>query len=137
MPRPGQNNLLYTPVSLFGAASKAEQKHLTVLVHLAASDLTRLQETIVRTSSLFSSQILAGQLILIGAAPDASPTVDGTTDSARSGESYFKQSRDHALLRSFATNLSDYFLVLEDNVFCAPTFVNHMLWHSNTTRPDP
>lgn len=102
MPRPGQNNLLYTLVSSFRAASKAEQKHLSVLVHLAVSDLTRLQETIVRTSSLFSSQISAGQLILIGAALDASPTVAGTTDSALSGESYFKQSTDHAFLRSFA-----------------------------------
>ncbi|XP_017380804.2 alpha-1,3-mannosyl-glycoprotein 4-beta-N-acetylglucosaminyltransferase-like protein MGAT4E [Cebus imitator] len=120
------SSLLYTLVSLFRVSSKAEQKRLTVLVHLADSDLTWLRETVAHISSLFSPQILEGQLLLIHAPSDAYPTVDSVRDEAFRGEFYSKQNIDHAFLMSFATKLSDYFLLIEDNVFIAPNFVTHI-----------
>ncbi|KAL4700200.1 hypothetical protein H8957_000193, partial [Semnopithecus entellus] len=126
-----RSSLLYTLVSLFRVSSKAEQKHLTVLVHLADSDLTWLRETVAHISSLFSPQILKGQLLMIHAPSDAYPTVDSVRDEAFRGEFYSKQNVDHAFLMSFATKLSDYFLLIEDNAFFAPNFVTHI--HSRVT----
>lgn len=137
VPRPDQNSLSYTLLSLFRATSKIEQKRLTVLVHLADSDLTWLRETTVHISSLFSPQILAGQLLLIHAPSDIYPTVDDVRDKDTQAEFYSKQNIDHAFLMSFATKLSDYFLLLEDNAFCAPNFVTHIHWKVNTMRSDP
>lgn len=137
VPRPDQNSLSYTLLSLFRATSKIEQKRLTVLVHLADSDLTWLRETTVHISSLFSPQILAGQLLLIHAPSDIYPTVDDVRDKATQAEFYSKQNIDHAFLMSFATKLSDYFLLLEDNAFCAPNFVTHIHWKVNAMRSDP
>ncbi|XP_037662138.1 alpha-1,3-mannosyl-glycoprotein 4-beta-N-acetylglucosaminyltransferase-like protein MGAT4E [Choloepus didactylus] len=132
--RPDRSSLSNTLISLFRASSRAEKKHFTVLVHLADSDLTWLRETIEHISSLFSSQILAGQLLLIHAPSDAYPTVDGIRDDAYHGVFYPKQNVDHAFLMSFATNLSDYFLLIEDNVFCAPNFVTHIHWKVTTMK---
>ncbi|XP_077013544.1 alpha-1,3-mannosyl-glycoprotein 4-beta-N-acetylglucosaminyltransferase-like protein MGAT4E isoform X2 [Tamandua tetradactyla] len=124
--RPDGSSLLHTLISLFRASSRAEQKHFTVLVHLAYSDVTWLRETVAHISSLFSPQILAGQLLLIHAPSDVYPTVDGIREDAYRGVFYPKQNVDYAFLMSFATNLSDYFLLIEDNVFCAPNFVTHI-----------
>ncbi|XP_073740597.1 alpha-1,3-mannosyl-glycoprotein 4-beta-N-acetylglucosaminyltransferase-like protein MGAT4E [Callorhinus ursinus] len=137
VPQPDQRSLLYTLVSLFRASSKIEQKRLTVLVHLAHSDLTRLRETVLHISTLFSPQILAGQLLLIHAPPDAYPSMDDMRKEAHHGEFYSKQNIDHAFLMSFATRLSEYFLLLEDNVFSAPNFITHIHWKVNTMRSNP
>ncbi|XP_077934795.1 alpha-1,3-mannosyl-glycoprotein 4-beta-N-acetylglucosaminyltransferase-like protein MGAT4E [Halichoerus grypus] len=114
-----------------------QQKRLTVLVHLAHSDLTGLRETVLHISTLFSPQILAGQLLLIHAPPDAYPSVDDMRNEAHHGEFYSKQNIDHAFLMSFATGLSEYFLLLEDNVFSAPNFITHIHWKVNTMRSNP
>ncbi|XP_027975905.1 alpha-1,3-mannosyl-glycoprotein 4-beta-N-acetylglucosaminyltransferase-like protein MGAT4E [Eumetopias jubatus] len=137
VPQPDQRSLLYTLVSLFRASSKIEQKRLTVLVHLAHSDLARLRETVLHISTLFSPQILAGQLLLIHAPPDAYPSMDDMRKEAHHGEFYSKQNIDHAFLMSFATRLSEYFLLLEDNVFSAPDFITHIHWKVNTMRSNP
>ncbi|XP_004700146.2 alpha-1,3-mannosyl-glycoprotein 4-beta-N-acetylglucosaminyltransferase-like protein MGAT4E [Echinops telfairi] len=123
---PNGSNLLSTLDSLFRASSEADQKHFTVLVHLADSDLTWLNKTVDGILNLFSSQILARQLLLIHAPPDVYPPVDGTRDDGVPREFYSKQNVDHAFLMSYAANLSDYFLLLADNVFCGPKFVNHI-----------
>ncbi|XP_043424082.1 alpha-1,3-mannosyl-glycoprotein 4-beta-N-acetylglucosaminyltransferase-like protein MGAT4E [Prionailurus bengalensis] len=137
VPRPDQSGLLYTLVSLFRASSKIEQKRLTVLVHLAHSDLTGLRETIAHISTLFSPQILSGKLLLIHAPSDAYRTTDDTRKEAHSGEFYSKRNRDHAFLMSFAAKLSEYFLLLEDSVLCAPNFITHIHWKVDTMRSDP
>ncbi|XP_064129059.1 alpha-1,3-mannosyl-glycoprotein 4-beta-N-acetylglucosaminyltransferase-like protein MGAT4E [Loxodonta africana] len=132
-----ESNLLYTLDSLFRTSSKAEQKHFTVLIHLADSDLTWLGETVARISSLFSPEILAGQLLLIHAPSDAYPPVDGIRNNTYSGEFYSKQNVDHAFLMSYASNLSDYFLLLDDNVFCGPNFVSHIKWKVTNMNSKP
>ncbi|KAG8518050.1 Alpha-1,3-mannosyl-glycoprotein 4-beta-N-acetylglucosaminyltransferase-like protein MGAT4E [Galemys pyrenaicus] len=132
-----QSSLLFTLVSLFRASSKTEQKRLTVLVHLADSDVTWLRETVVHISKLFSAQILAGQLLLIHAPPDAYPAVEDDGAGAHRRNFYSKQNVDHAFLVSFAAKLSDYFLLLDDNVFCAPNFVSHIRWKVNTLVSKP
>lgn len=121
-----QSGLLYTLVSLYQASSPGEEKQLTVLIHLADSDLPWLKETIAQISRLFSPQILAGRLLLIHAPSEAYPAVDSTRSEAKRGEFYSKQNVDHAFLMSFATNLSTYFLLIEESVFCSPNFVTQI-----------
>ncbi|XP_059731184.1 alpha-1,3-mannosyl-glycoprotein 4-beta-N-acetylglucosaminyltransferase-like protein MGAT4E isoform X3 [Bos taurus] len=135
-PRPGPDpsGLLYTLLSVFRATSKVEQKRLTVLVHLAGADPAWLAETVLNISSLFSPQILAGQLLLIHAPPDAYPPA-GAGASGR--ELYSEQNVDHAFLMSSAWKLSEYFLLLEDNAFCAPNFISHVQWKVDTLRSQP
>ncbi|KAM9212082.1 alpha-1,3-mannosyl-glycoprotein 4-beta-N-acetylglucosaminyltransferase-like protein MGAT4E [Dugong dugon] len=135
--RPEGSNLFYTLDSLFRASSKAEQKHFIVLIHLADSDLTWLRETVARISSLFSPEILAGQLLLIHAPSDAYPPVGGIRNDTYPGEFYSKQNVDHAFLMSYATNLSDYFLLIDDNVFCSPNFVSHIRWKVTNMNSNP
>ncbi|XP_054432466.1 alpha-1,3-mannosyl-glycoprotein 4-beta-N-acetylglucosaminyltransferase-like protein MGAT4E [Pteronotus mesoamericanus] len=132
VPGPDRRALLYTLVSLFRASARAEQKRVTVLVHLADSDRAWLQETVARISSLFRSQILAGQLLLIHAPPDAY-----SADRAWSGDALSRQNVAHAFLLSFATRLSHYFLLLEDNAVCAPGFVTRLREKVGRTGPAP
>nr|XP_023422861.1 alpha-1,3-mannosyl-glycoprotein 4-beta-N-acetylglucosaminyltransferase-like protein MGAT4E [Cavia porcellus] len=127
--RQDPNSLLYTLASLYGSSSAAEQKRLTVLVHLADSDLAWLKDTTARISSLYHTHILAGQLLLIHAPPDAYP--------AQVGEGHSKQNVDHAFLMSFAARLSDYFLLIGEGVFCAPNFVTHIYSKVMTLNPSP
>ncbi|XP_048214197.1 alpha-1,3-mannosyl-glycoprotein 4-beta-N-acetylglucosaminyltransferase-like protein MGAT4E [Perognathus longimembris pacificus] len=130
-----QGNLLNTLASLYRACSPAEKKQLTVLVHLADANFTWLQKTVAHISRLYSSQILAGKLLLIHAPPDAYPTVEGTQNETSQGQFYSKQNTDYAFLMSFARNLSTYFLLIEDNVFCAPNFVTHIYSTVATMKP--
>uniref|UniRef100_A0A8C3YFM1 Alpha-1,3-mannosyl-glycoprotein 4-beta-N-acetylglucosaminyltransferase-like protein MGAT4E n=1 Tax=Catagonus wagneri TaxID=51154 RepID=A0A8C3YFM1_9CETA len=132
-----RSSLLSTLLSLFRATSKAEQQHLTVLVHLADPDPTELRETVFQISSLFSPQLLAGRLLLIHAPPDAYPKAEGIRGLARAPDLFSRQNVDHAYLVSFAAGLSEYFLLLDDNAFCAPSFVSHIQWKVDTAKSDP
>lgn len=114
-PGPDPHGLLHTLGSVFRASSRAEQKQLTVLVHLADSDPAWLQKTVARISSLFGPQILAGRLLLTHAPPDA----HGAAGPAR-------ETADHAFLLSSAAGLSDYFLLLRDGASCAPGFLTRV-----------
>ncbi|XP_055274753.1 alpha-1,3-mannosyl-glycoprotein 4-beta-N-acetylglucosaminyltransferase-like protein MGAT4E [Moschus berezovskii] len=138
-PRPGSDTggLLHTLLSVFRATSKAEQKRLTVLVHLAGADPAWLGETVLHLSSLFSPQILAGQLLLIHAPPEAYPPAGARGAGASGPELNAEQNVDHAFLMSSASKLSEYFLLLEDNAFCAPNFISHVQWKVDTLRYQP
>nr|KAF6399896.1 hypothetical protein HJG59_012199 [Molossus molossus] len=136
VPGPNRNSLSHTLVSLFRASSKAKRRQLTVVVHLADSNLTWLRETVVQMAHLFSPQILAGQLILIHAPADAYPALGDVRDEAYQGEVYSKQNVDHAFLLSFAAKRSHYFLLLEDDVFCAPSFMSHIRQKVNAMSSD-
>ncbi|KAL1775530.1 alpha-1,3-mannosyl-glycoprotein 4-beta-N-acetylglucosaminyltransferase MGAT4E isoform X1 [Sigmodon hispidus] len=131
--RPGQGGLLDTLASLYHASSIAEQKQMTVVVHLADSNSTWLKKTVLHISSLYSSQILTGQLLLIHAPSDVYYTMNILQNKPgvnnlqnEQGKIYSKQNVDHAFLMSFASKLSMYFLLIEDDVFCAPNFVTHI-----------
>ncbi|XP_057586016.1 alpha-1,3-mannosyl-glycoprotein 4-beta-N-acetylglucosaminyltransferase-like protein MGAT4E isoform X2 [Hippopotamus amphibius kiboko] len=136
-PQPDGSGLLHTLLSVFRAASKVEQKRLTVLVHLAGADLAWRRETVLHASSLFSPQILAGQLLLVHAPPEAYPAEGGTRARACCREPDSAQNVDHAFLVSFATELSEYFLLLEDNAFCAPNFISHVQRKVDALRSQP
>ncbi|XP_055454052.1 alpha-1,3-mannosyl-glycoprotein 4-beta-N-acetylglucosaminyltransferase-like protein MGAT4E [Psammomys obesus] len=131
----GHRGLLDTLASLYRVLSTAEQKQITVLVHLADSDPSWLRNTVLHISSLYRSQILTGHLLLIHAPSSAYPTVNSVQKISQ-GHIYSKQNVDHAFLMSFATKLSTYFLLIEDDVFCAPNFVNHIRSKVTNRKPN-
>ncbi|XP_042537856.1 alpha-1,3-mannosyl-glycoprotein 4-beta-N-acetylglucosaminyltransferase-like protein MGAT4E [Dipodomys spectabilis] len=117
------NYLLDTLKSLFQASSKYELEHPLVLVLLSDSDPQWLSQTVAKISNLFTWFIEAQELLVVHGLLRGSlvRTVD---DGSPCGELYSKQRADFALLMNFANNLSDYFLLLEDNVYCTSGFVS-------------
>ncbi|XP_072504281.1 alpha-1,3-mannosyl-glycoprotein 4-beta-N-acetylglucosaminyltransferase-like protein MGAT4E [Notamacropus eugenii] len=119
--------LVKTLRSVFKVSSKNELRHITVLVHLADSDPDWLNETVSIIISHFTSQILQGQLLVIHA-PSAAyqhlwyqPYKVFNFSDIKTFQS--KQMLDYAFLMSFAANLSEYFLMIEDNIRSTRHFV--------------
>ncbi|XP_051003391.1 alpha-1,3-mannosyl-glycoprotein 4-beta-N-acetylglucosaminyltransferase-like protein MGAT4E [Acomys russatus] len=133
--RQGQGGLLDTLASLYQVSSTAEQEQIIVLIHLADSDPSWLRKTVLDISSLYGAQILTGQLLLIHAPSEVYPPVTAVQNETSQQQTYSKENVAHAFLMSFATKLSTYFLLIEDNVFCAPNFVSHI--HSKVTNRKP
>ncbi|XP_037662121.1 alpha-1,3-mannosyl-glycoprotein 4-beta-N-acetylglucosaminyltransferase-like protein MGAT4E [Choloepus didactylus] len=129
--RPRGSDLLSTLQSLFHASSEPELKYITVLVHLSDPDPEWLSQTVANISSLFKQHIEAQKLLVIhGFLNDPSLPEDlNNTNHFSSCEAlYFRQKADYALLMNFASNLSDYFLMIGDDVHFAPKFVYAIYW---------
>ncbi|XP_043856053.1 alpha-1,3-mannosyl-glycoprotein 4-beta-N-acetylglucosaminyltransferase-like protein MGAT4E [Dromiciops gliroides] len=127
MQSPTGKYLMSTLRSVFKVSSNYELRHITVLVHLADPDPYWLNETVSIIISLFTPQILRGQLIVIHA-PSAAyqhlwsqPHIVFNFSDVKTFRS--KQMLDYAFLMSFAANLSDYFLMIKDDIRCTPNFV--------------
>ncbi|XP_007481230.1 alpha-1,3-mannosyl-glycoprotein 4-beta-N-acetylglucosaminyltransferase C-like isoform X1 [Monodelphis domestica] len=128
--------LLSTLQSVFNASSKVELRYFTVLLHLSSPDSDSLKQMILNINKLFALQIQAGQLLVIH-----TPLVPyHTLRTLRTNISeslvspvLFKQIVDYAFLMNFATNLSNYFLLMEDNIHCSSNFITNikralMIW---------
>ncbi|XP_037662112.1 alpha-1,3-mannosyl-glycoprotein 4-beta-N-acetylglucosaminyltransferase-like protein MGAT4E [Choloepus didactylus] len=128
--RPRGSDLLSTLQSLFHASSEPELKYITVLVHLSDPDPEWLSQTVANISSLFKQHIEAQKLLVIhGLLNDSLPEDLNNTNHFSSCEAlYFRQKADYALLMNFASNLSDYFLMIGDDVHFAPKFVYAIYW---------
>uniref|UniRef100_A0A4X2K1L2 MGAT4 conserved region domain-containing protein n=1 Tax=Vombatus ursinus TaxID=29139 RepID=A0A4X2K1L2_VOMUR len=141
MQSPTGRYLMSTLRSVFRVSSKNELKHITVLVHLADSDPDWLNETVSTIVSHFTPQILRGQLLVIHA-PSAAyqhlwaqPYTVFNFSDIKSFQS--KQMLDYAFLMSFAANLSDYFLMIEDNIWCTRHFVTTILQELEARKDKP
>lgn len=116
--------------SLFFASSSSERKHFTVLVHLAGPDPKWLVQMIYNLSTMFQPHIQARELVVITTPltsylplKDLKVTFD---DPPGHTAVHSKQNMDYAFLMNFATQHSDYFLMIEDDVKCAPGFVTQI-----------
>uniref|UniRef100_A0A8I4A3X2 MGAT4 conserved region domain-containing protein n=1 Tax=Callithrix jacchus TaxID=9483 RepID=A0A8I4A3X2_CALJA len=121
--RPRGSYLLDTLQSMFQASSESELEYIVVLVYLSGPDPEWLGKTAANISGLFTTQIGAGKLLVIHS---GSPLPGGLSDINHLSPCealYSRQKVDHALLMNFASNLSDYFLLLEDHIHCTPKFV--------------
>ncbi|XP_069315608.1 alpha-1,3-mannosyl-glycoprotein 4-beta-N-acetylglucosaminyltransferase C-like [Eulemur rufifrons] len=128
--RPRGSYLLDTLQSLFFASSLSEQKHFIVLVQLADPDPKWLDQMISNISTLFKSYVQARQLVVITTPLKSYLTLKGLKKYFNDTPTYVvfhsKQNMDYAFLMNFATNHSDYFLMIEDDVKCAPGFVTQI-----------
>ncbi|KAF5915748.1 hypothetical protein HPG69_011561 [Diceros bicornis minor] len=130
VPRPRGSYLLDTLQSLFFASSSSEQKHFIVLVHLADPDPKWLDQMSANISTLFKPYIHARQLVVINTPLKSYLSLKDLKKNLKDTPAYVafhsKQSMDYAFLMNFATNHSDYFLMIADDVKCAPGFVTQI-----------
>ncbi|XP_035578081.1 alpha-1,3-mannosyl-glycoprotein 4-beta-N-acetylglucosaminyltransferase C-like [Zalophus californianus] len=127
---PSGSYLLDTLQSLFFASSTSEQKHFIVLVHLADPDPKWLGQMISSISTLFKPYIQTRQLVVINTPLKNYLLLKDLKKNFHTTPAYeafhSKQNMDYAFLMNFATNHSDYFLMIEDDVKCAPGFVTQI-----------
>ncbi|XP_074164947.1 alpha-1,6-mannosyl-glycoprotein 4-beta-N-acetylglucosaminyltransferase-like [Sminthopsis crassicaudata] len=119
-------HLMHTLQSVFKSSSKRELMYFTVVVHLSDADPDSLRQRSFNISRIFSPQILRGQLLMIHTPLAAYSSLENLkTNMSESflNPTLFKQIADIAFLMNFAANLSDYFLMIEDNIHCAPHFI--------------
>ncbi|XP_043342087.1 alpha-1,3-mannosyl-glycoprotein 4-beta-N-acetylglucosaminyltransferase-like protein MGAT4E isoform X1 [Cervus canadensis] len=124
---PHESRLLDTLRSLFQASSGPELDRVVVLVSLSDSDPERLSQTVANISDLFRTHIEARQLLVVQGQLGGPPPLGTLRPEDRPSPCealYSAQKADHALLMNFAANLSEYFLMLDDQVRCMPKFIS-------------
>lgn len=126
-PKPLKNYLPSTLESLFQSPSEPQMEQVVVLVYLVPLDLQWLRKMVIDVKNLFRKQIDAHKLLLIRGqfrGPHLLKSLTNTSCEAI----YSRQNSAYALLMNFAANLSDHFLILEDNVHCDSKFVPSVIW---------
>ncbi|XP_021489448.1 alpha-1,3-mannosyl-glycoprotein 4-beta-N-acetylglucosaminyltransferase-like protein MGAT4E [Meriones unguiculatus] len=119
--------LLDTLKSLFEASSEQDLEYMLVLVLLSGTDPQWLNETAANISGLFRPHIEFGNLMVVHGLFGGS-LAKSRNHTSPCGKLYSRQKTSSVLLMNFAQNFSDYFLLLEDNVRCAPRFLADIYW---------
>ncbi|XP_031239085.1 alpha-1,3-mannosyl-glycoprotein 4-beta-N-acetylglucosaminyltransferase-like protein MGAT4E isoform X2 [Mastomys coucha] len=119
--------LLETMTSLFQASSEQDLEYMLILVLLSDMDPKWLNQTVANISSLFMPQIESGKLLVVHGLLGGS-RAESRNHTSPCGELYSRQKTSFALLMNFARNLSEYFLLLGDNVQSAPRFLSDIFW---------
>ncbi|NXF13654.1 MGT4C acetylglucosaminyltransferase, partial [Smithornis capensis] len=125
--RPRGFYLLDTLQSLFSQSTEEELQEMVVVVHLADADPSWNVRVAISVAQKFAHQILLGRLLLIHAPHELYPTLEGLKRNFNDPEERVrfrsKQNVDYAFLLAFAANLSSYYLMIEDDVWCARSFL--------------
>ncbi|KAM5237800.1 alpha-1,6-mannosyl-glycoprotein 4-beta-N-acetylglucosaminyltransferase-like [Ctenodactylus gundi] len=121
--RPHGSYLLDTLKSLFQASLGLDLEYFVVLVHLSDADPEWLRQTVANVSELFASYIRAQKLLVIHGLLGGSPQ-GASYHFSPCQKLYSKQKADYALLVHFASNLSEYLLLMDDNIQCTPKFAS-------------
>lgn len=125
--RPRGYYLPATLQSLFKQSTEEELQEMVVVVHLADADLSWNARVAASIAQKFARHILQGRLLLIHAPHESYPTLEGLkrnyNDPEKRVKFRSKQNVDYAFLFAFATNLSSYYLMIEDDVWCAKSFL--------------
>lgn len=98
-----------------------------VVVHLADFDLVWCENLVQEITRKFAHHIIAGRLLVIQAPEEYYPSLDGLKRNYNDPEDRVrfrsKQNVDYAFLLNFCTNLSDFYMMLEDDVRCSRNFL--------------
>ncbi|KAE8615301.1 hypothetical protein XENTR_v10008472 [Xenopus tropicalis] len=121
------NYLLETIKSIFEQSSYEELKEIMVVVHLAEFDSTWCENIVQDISRKFSHHIIAGKLTIIHTPVEFYPMLEGLKRNYNDPDDRVKfrskQNVDYAFLLNFCANLSDYYVMLEDDVRCSRNFL--------------
>ncbi|XP_056138301.1 alpha-1,3-mannosyl-glycoprotein 4-beta-N-acetylglucosaminyltransferase C-like [Lampris incognitus] len=121
------NYLLETIKSIFDQSSYEELKEIVVVVHLADFDLVWCENLVQEITRKFAHHIIAGRLLVIHAPEEYYPSLDGLKRNYNDPEDRVrfrsKQNVDYAFLLNFCTNLSHFYMMLEDDVHCSRNFL--------------
>ncbi|OPJ66028.1 alpha-1,3-mannosyl-glycoprotein 4-beta-N-acetylglucosaminyltransferase C [Patagioenas fasciata monilis] len=125
--RPRGYYLPATLQSLFTQSTEEELQEMVVVVHLADADPSWNVRVAADIARKFAQQILLGRLLLIHAPHEFYPTLQGLKRNYNDPEERVrfrsKQNVDYAFLLAFAANLSSYYLMIEDDVWSAKSFL--------------
>ncbi|NXN17105.1 MGT4C acetylglucosaminyltransferase, partial [Indicator maculatus] len=121
------NYLLETIKSIFEQSSYEELKEIAVVVQLADFDAAWCAGMAQGIAQRFAHHIIAGRLLVIHVPEEHYPALEGLkrnyNDPAERVKFRSKQNVDYAFLLNFCANLSDYYVMLEDDVRCARNFL--------------
>ncbi|XP_023237083.1 alpha-1,3-mannosyl-glycoprotein 4-beta-N-acetylglucosaminyltransferase C-like [Centruroides sculpturatus] len=125
--RKTDNYLFQTLQSIIKGSSREELQNITIVVLVADVNSVDRHGRIREIKSAFEDHIKSGLLHIIETTPSIYPpfiTLHQTyNDSMERVHWRSKQVIDFALLFNYSVYLSDYFLILEDDVLCAPHFI--------------
>ncbi|NXK94686.1 MGT4C acetylglucosaminyltransferase, partial [Formicarius rufipectus] len=125
--RPRGFYLPATLQSLFSQSTEEELQEMVVVVHLADTDPSWNVRVALSIAQKFARHILLGRLLLIHTPQELYPTLEGLKRNYNDPEERVrfrsKQNLDYAFLLAFAANLSSYYLMIEDDVWCAKSFL--------------
>ncbi|XP_062397538.1 alpha-1,3-mannosyl-glycoprotein 4-beta-N-acetylglucosaminyltransferase C-like isoform X2 [Sardina pilchardus] len=131
--RKKENYLMDTLNSIFSHSSKEELSEMVVVVLLADFDLAWVEETSQKIASEFRVHLNQGELLVIHASQELYPPLTGLkrnfNDAADRVTYRSKQNVDYSFLVHFSANLSQYFIMVEDDVFCAKGFLSAIRKH--------
>ncbi|GCB81222.1 hypothetical protein scyTo_0022474, partial [Scyliorhinus torazame] len=124
------NYLMDTIQSIFEKSSFRELEQMVVVIYLADFDVSWNLKTAADIKARFASHIDAGRLLIIQCPRHIYPTLEGLkrnyNDPMERVQFRSKQNVDYAFLVNFCSGLSDYYLMLEDDVLCAQNFLSSM-----------
>ncbi|XP_043565643.1 alpha-1,3-mannosyl-glycoprotein 4-beta-N-acetylglucosaminyltransferase C isoform X1 [Chiloscyllium plagiosum] len=122
------NYLLETIKSIFDQSSYEELNEIVVIVHLADFDLSWCEDIVQEVSRKFGHHIISGRLMVIHTLEEYYPSLDGLKRNYNDPEDRVKfrskQNVDYAFLLNFCANLSDYYVMLEDDIHCSKNFLS-------------
>ncbi|KAM4723191.1 alpha-1,3-mannosyl-glycoprotein 4-beta-N-acetylglucosaminyltransferase C-like [Rhinophrynus dorsalis] len=125
--RKRENYLFTTIKSIFDHSSREELEDLVVVVFLANPGIRLNADTARELRANFDSDITAGRLVVISVSARNYPPLDGLkrnfNDAPDRVKFRSKQNVDYAFLVNFCANLSQYYLMLEDDVTCSKNFL--------------
>ncbi|XP_062372506.1 LOW QUALITY PROTEIN: alpha-1,3-mannosyl-glycoprotein 4-beta-N-acetylglucosaminyltransferase C-like [Sardina pilchardus] len=131
--RKKENYLMDTLNSIFSHSSKEELSEMVVVVLLADFDLAWVKETRQKITSAFHVHLNQGELLVIHASQDLYPPLTGLkrnfNDAPDRVTFRSKQNVDYSFLVHFSANLSQYFIMVEDDVLCAQGFLSAIRKH--------
>ncbi|XP_028620439.1 alpha-1,3-mannosyl-glycoprotein 4-beta-N-acetylglucosaminyltransferase-like protein MGAT4E [Grammomys surdaster] len=119
--------LLDTITSVFQVSSEQDLEYMLILVLLSDTDPRWLNQTVANISGLFMPHIESGRLLVVHGLLGGSKA-KSRNHTSPCGKVYSRQKTSFALLMNFARNLSEYFLLLGDNVQSTPRFLSDIFW---------
>ncbi|XP_055950838.1 alpha-1,3-mannosyl-glycoprotein 4-beta-N-acetylglucosaminyltransferase C-like [Argiope bruennichi] len=125
--RKKENYLHQTLQSVIDSMDDAEKRNVTILVLYVDTDGDVRKKRAKETAYKFASSIKSGLLLLYQILPEFYPEENATrrtfNDSVERIKWRSKQVLDFAVLLMYSQNISEYFLILEDDVVTTPHFV--------------
>uniref|UniRef100_A0A8C4RVV2 Alpha-1,6-mannosyl-glycoprotein 4-beta-N-acetylglucosaminyltransferase-like n=1 Tax=Erpetoichthys calabaricus TaxID=27687 RepID=A0A8C4RVV2_ERPCA len=128
-----ENYLMDTIESVFKQLSPQEQDEMVLVVFLANFDSSVNIQTAKEISSKFQEHVDSHRLIVISCSKELYPSFEGLKQNFNDPEDRVKyrskQNVDYAFLANFCTVLSQYYLILEDDVYCSKNFLTSIKKH--------
>ncbi|CAL9703567.1 unnamed protein product [Knipowitschia caucasica] len=119
--------------SIFSQSSEEERAQMVVVVLLADFDWSWRQLVTEELQTSFYKELRQGQLLLIHVPQEQYPPLTGLkrnyNDAADRVSFRSKQNVDYSFLIHFCSSLGQFYLQLEDDVYCAKHFLSNIRQH--------